>query len=111
MMQDIREHRAEEWAPVFRVDDATTGNWSQLRDSGVAQLALEEVRDASRSAMRCWRRISAVLLAPALLAGCVEVTAPERPIEINLNINIRQEVVVSLREDVRQLIERNPGVF
>ena len=69
------------------------------------------VRDASHDAMRCLGRISIVLLAPALLAGCVEVTAPERPIEINLNINIRQEVVVSLREDVRELIERNPGVF
>jgi hypothetical protein len=74
-------------------------------------LVVQGVRDASRSAMRCRARISTVLLAPVLLAGCVEVTAPERPIEINLNINIRQEVVVSLREDVRELIERNPGVF
>ena len=61
--------------------------------------------------MRCMGRISVILMAPALLAGCVEVTAPERPIEINLNINIRQEVVVSLREDVRELIQANPGVF
>ncbi|HEV2866405.1 MAG TPA: YnbE family lipoprotein [Allosphingosinicella sp.] len=45
------------------------------------------------------------------LGGCVEVTAPERPIEINLNINIRQEVVVRLQEDVRELIQQNPGVF
>lgn len=46
-----------------------------------------------------------------ILPGCVQVTAPERPIEINLNINIRQEVVVRLQQDVRDLIERNPGVF
>jgi hypothetical protein len=39
------------------------------------------------------------------------VSAPDKPIEINLNINIRQEVVVSLRDDARQLIESNPGVF
>ena len=44
-------------------------------------------------------------------AGCVQVSAPEKPIEINLNINIRQEVVVRLQEDVRDLIEKNPGVF
>ena len=75
------------------------------------RIVIQGVRDANRNAMRCLGRISAVLLAPALLAGCVEVSAPERPIEINLNINIRQEVVVSLREDVRELIERNPGVF
>ncbi|HEX8256424.1 MAG TPA: YnbE family lipoprotein [Allosphingosinicella sp.] len=47
----------------------------------------------------------------ATLAGCVQVSAPEKPIEINLNINIRQEVVVRLQEDVRELIEKNPGVF
>ncbi len=46
-----------------------------------------------------------------VLSGCVEVTAPDRPIEINLNINIRQEVVVRLQDDVRQLIQANPGVF
>jgi hypothetical protein len=39
------------------------------------------------------------------------VSAPDKPIEINLNINIRQEVVVRLQEDVRDLIEKNPGVF
>lgn len=68
-------------------------------------------RDASRKEMG---RIGKLAIAAAMLAplgGCVEVTAPERPIEINLNINIRQEVVVRLQEDVRELIERNPGVF
>lgn len=75
------------------------------------RIVIQGVRHANRDAMRCLGRFSIVLLAPALLGGCVEVTAPERPIEINLNINIRQEVVISLREDVRELIERNPGVF
>ena len=45
------------------------------------------------------------------LGGCVEVTAPDKPIEINLNINIRQEVVVRLAEDVRDLRRKEPGVF
>ena len=42
----------------------------------------------------------------ALLAACVQVAAPERPIEVNLNINIRQEVVVRLQQDARELIQR-----
>ena len=46
-----------------------------------------------------------------ILGGCVQVSAPERPIEINLNITIRQEVVVRLQDDARQLIERERGVF
>ena len=54
-----------------------------------------------------------LLLAPVLVstAGCVQVSAPDKPIEINLNINIRQEVVVRLQQDVRDLIDKNPGVF
>ena len=51
----------------------------------------------------------AAILVP--LGGCVQVAAPDKPIEINLNINIRQEVVVRLQEDVRDLIKKNPGVF
>jgi hypothetical protein len=47
----------------------------------------------------------------ATLSGCVQVSAPDKPIEINLNINIRQEVVVRLQEDARELLRREPGVF
>ena len=54
---------------------------------------------------------AAAVLLTVSLGGCVQVSAPDKPIEINLNINIRQEVVVRLQQDVRELIERNPGVF
>ena len=67
-------------------------------------------RDATRGVMRkAWGLI--VVLLGSLSAGCVQVSAPEKPIEINLNINIRQEVVVRLQQDVKNLIENNPGVF
>ncbi|MGZ8312204.1 MAG: YnbE family lipoprotein [Allosphingosinicella sp.] len=56
-------------------------------------------------------RVLAGAAALPLLGGCVQVSAPDRPIEINLNIHIRQEVVVRLQEDVRELIQQNPGVF
>jgi len=68
-------------------------------------------RNASRDAMAGTVRRLLVAATFSSLAGCVQVSAPERPIEINLNINIRQEVVVRLQEDVRELIENNPGVF
>ena len=45
------------------------------------------------------------------LPGCVQGRAPDKPIEINFNINIRPEVVVLLQEEVRDLIKQNPGVF
>jgi hypothetical protein len=77
----------------------------------MAPTLTQENRDASRSAMRRLGKIMVAGVAPVLLSGCVQVSAPERPIEINLNIRIRQEVVVRLQEDVRELIQQNPGVF
>ena len=45
------------------------------------------------------------------LASCVTVKAPDKPIEINLNVNIRQEVLVRLQQDVQLLIQQNPEAF
>ncbi len=77
----------------------------------MAPTLTQERRDASRIAMRKLGKIMVAGLGPVLLTGCVQVSAPERPIEINLNIRIRQEVVVRLQEDVQELIQQNPGVF
>ena len=51
----------------------------------------------------------AALIVP--LASCVTVQAPEKPIEINLNVDIRQEVLVRLQQDVQQIIRENPDAF
>lgn len=76
-----------------------------------AENLTKEGRDASRLPMRAiWTFGLAAGLA-AGLCGCVNVAAPERPIEINLNITIRQEVVVRLQRDAQELIQNNPGVF
>lgn len=62
---------------------------------------------ASRDAMRRMGLL-AILIASG---GCVQVTAPEKPIEINLNVNVKQEVLVRLQRDAQQLIEENPELF
>ena len=54
--------------------------------------------------------LAAALLA-APLASCISVKAPDKPIEINLNVTIRQEVLVRLQRDVEQLINQNPQAF
>lgn len=46
-----------------------------------------------------------------MLAGCVSVKAPDKPIEINLNISVKQEVVVSLKKDAEDFITNNPELF
>jgi hypothetical protein len=46
-------------------------------------------------------------------AACVPVQlqAPDKPIEINLNVNIRQEVIVRLDEQAREALMARPDLF
>ena len=71
----------------------------------------DSLRFRVRSVEQPWRRMALLAGACVTLAACVNVAAPDKPIEINLNINIRQEVLVKLERDVQDLIEKNPGVF
>ena len=53
--------------------------------------------------------LAALLSAP--LTSCISIKPPDKPIEINLNVTIRQEVLVRLQRDVEQLINQNPQAF
>lgn len=49
-----------------------------------------------------------------LMAACtptVQVQAPDKPIEINLNVNIEQHVKVEIQKDVQQAIAKRPDIF
>lgn len=61
-------------------------------------------------------RLAAVLvlglaLSGSMLGGCVSVNAPDKPIVIELNINIRQEVIYRLSADAGNTIEENGDIF
>ena len=56
-------------------------------------------------------RLLAAAAAALPLTSCISVKPPDKPIEINLNVTIRQEVLVRLQRDVEQLINQNPGTF
>jgi YnbE-like lipoprotein len=45
------------------------------------------------------------------LSACVSVSAPDKPIVIELNINIKQDVVYRLAGDAANTVENNPGIF
>jgi len=48
------------------------------------------------------------------LAACnptVKVEAPDKPIVINLNVKIEQEVRVKVDKDVESLVNNNPNLF
>ncbi len=60
-----------------------------------------------------WRGYAAAVLIGSVMAGggCVSVTAPDKPIVIELNINIKQEVIYRLAQDAETTIDQNSGVF
>ncbi|MXO64395.1 YnbE family lipoprotein [Altererythrobacter endophyticus] len=51
------------------------------------------------------------LCGAAVLGGCISINAPDKPIVIELNINITQEVIYRLAEDAGNTIEDNPDIF
>ena len=57
------------------------------------------------------RRMWRVAVIAVGLGGCVNVSAPDKPIEINLNINVTQEVVYRLDGEAKSVIKDNPGIF
>jgi hypothetical protein len=55
-------------------------------------------------------RILIVFLSLPLLSACtptVKLEAPEKPIEINLNVNVKLEI----QKDVKQAIAKNKDIF
>lgn len=59
------------------------------------------------------RKLLAAAAVPLILplGGCISVKTPDKPIEINLNVAIKQEVLVRLQKDVDDLIRSNPNAF
>lgn len=60
------------------------------------------------------RGVTRTMILGAMLigsSGCVTVNAPDKPIVINLNISITQEVVYRLDGEAKSLIQSNPGIF
>ena len=68
-----------------------------------------------RQQVRALRGSSRFVAALALgLAACtptVKVEAPDKPIVINLNVKIEQEVRVKIDRDVEELVQENPDLF
>ena len=63
------------------------------------------------------RLLTAALAAPALagfLSACeptVKIQPPDKPIVINMNIKIEQEVRVRVEKEADKLLQENSGLF
>jgi hypothetical protein len=78
---------------------------------GTATIAAKNGQ-VGKTNVRC-RVLAGGLLAgaAAALSGCISVKAPDKPIVIELNINIKQEVVYRLAGDASQTIDKNKDIF
>jgi len=73
---------------------------------GAGAEAMERQGKAKRRAM-----MARAAILSAGLGGCINIAAPDEPIVIELNINIRQEVIYRLAEDAANTIEENGDIF
>lgn len=61
---------------------------------------------ASRTAL-----LGAVLTLAAACQPTVKVEAPDKPIVINLNVKIEQEVRVKIERELEESFQQNPDLF
>jgi hypothetical protein len=57
--------------------------------------------------------LTLILIVPLMVActPTVKVEAPDKPIEINLNINIEHHVKVDIDKDLQESIDKNKDIF
>ena len=66
-----------------------------------------------RASLRVGLQVAIACLIP-LIAGCsptIKVEAPDKPIEINLNIKIEQEVRIKVERDLEKVFAEDPDLF
>jgi hypothetical protein len=82
-------------------------------NDGQEMIEQQEGTRSGRRAVRAARIAAMAMTASGAMAvgGCIQVAAPDKPIVIELNINIRQEVVYRLAADAAKTVEQNEGIF
>jgi hypothetical protein len=73
--------------------------------------AMRRMHTTRRSGRRAVRAALVLLAGSLALGGCISVNAPDKPIVIELNINIKQEVIYRLSADAANTIEQNKEIF
>ena len=83
--------------------------------TGRVRAAMTQPMQGTSSEQRLPGRLGlgvAVLLVGAMaLSACVSVTAPDKPIVIELNINIKHELIVQLAEDAKKTMDQHGEIF
>ena len=81
------------------------------RPGAATQRAMPIQQPLFRSGWRAARAAAMLVTAALTLSACISVQAPDKPIVIELNINIKQEVIYRLSADAASTIEQNKDIF
>jgi len=57
---------------------------------------------------------SLLCVLPLMLSACaptVRIEAPDKPIEINMTLNIKHEILIKVEKEVQQMFDSNKGLF
>jgi hypothetical protein len=59
------------------------------------------------------RRLAAAVVMGGVMAlsACISVNAPDKPIVIELNINIKHELIVQLAQDAEKTMDEHKDIF
>lgn len=59
-------------------------------------------------------RATAIIVSLLMLSACsptVKVEAPDKPIEINMNVKIEHELRIKVEKDIDQMLQQNKDLF
>ena len=97
---------------VYRFLQWLNDSFSMGKAKGVhMEDRLTKTRNSATSAKMKKGAILFISFWGLMLSACVQVTAPDKPIVINLNIAIRSEVLLRLDEASKKVTEENPEIF
>ncbi len=88
-----------------QIEYATCWDATDLRE------ASKRHRIDSRKLLRTGASITALTLSLAGCAPTVKVEAPDKPIEITMNVNINHEIRVKVEQDIDELVDENPDLY
>lgn len=82
-----------------------------MKLTGFQRAATSGLLERPKGAGRMMVRTGFAALGAIVLTGCINVTAPEEPIVIELNVNVRADVVYRLAEDAANTVEEYGDIF
>lgn len=81
------------------------------RAAAATHLPMQVTGNRQRRAGRISSAAIMLMLGVMALTGCVTVNAPDKPIVIELNINIKHELIVELAKDAEKAMDQHKDIF